>query len=84
MGEDASYGLAATFRRLGFRCGRMRTGTPPRLIDETIDFDKFQRMDPDPEPIPFSFVTDEIRFKPHEQVSIYTIYLLLQFTLFSM
>ena len=36
--EPASYGLSATIHRLGFKLGRCRTGTPPRLLLNSIDF----------------------------------------------
>ncbi|MEJ2285530.1 MAG: tRNA uridine-5-carboxymethylaminomethyl(34) synthesis enzyme MnmG [Desulfobacterales bacterium] len=59
-GEFASYGLAASRRKLGFRLGRLKTGTPPRLRKSSIDFSKFSRQDGDPEPTPFSSSTDNI------------------------
>ena len=53
-GEFASYGLAANLRELGFRLGRLKTGTPPRLKKSSIDFSKFQAHPGDPQPVPFS------------------------------
>jgi tRNA uridine 5-carboxymethylaminomethyl modification enzyme len=59
-GEFASYGLAANLKDLGFRLGRLKTGTPPRLRKSGIDFSKFARHDGDPEPTPFSGFTEKI------------------------
>ena len=56
-GEFASYGLPAHLKKLGFLMGRMKTGTPPRLLRDSIDFSRFSRQDPDPDPIPFSAFT---------------------------
>ena len=36
--EPASVGLAHTISRLGFKLGRCKTGTPPRLRKESINF----------------------------------------------
>jgi len=59
-GEFASYGLAANLRDLGFRLGRLKTGTPPRLKKSSIDFSKFSIHETDPEPTPFSTFTKKI------------------------
>jgi tRNA uridine 5-carboxymethylaminomethyl modification enzyme len=60
-GEMASIHLAESLRKLGFEMGRMKTGTPPRLRASTIDFSKLERQDSDPEPEPFSFMTENLR-----------------------
>ena len=59
-GEFASYGLAANLRDLGFRLGRLKTGTPPRLKNSSIDFTKFSIQEADPDPTPFSTFTEKI------------------------
>ncbi len=60
-GEFASYGLPEHLRELGFSLGRMKTGTPPRLHRDTIDFSQFEMQEPMQEPItPFSGFTTEI------------------------
>ncbi len=59
-GEPASQLLGEALRQLGFRCGRLKTGTPPRLDGRTIDWDKFEPQPGDPEPTPFSFRTEKI------------------------
>ena len=60
-GEFASYGLAANLKELGFRLGRLKTGTPPRLKKSSIDFSKFNIQEAEGEPVPFSYFTDKIR-----------------------
>jgi tRNA uridine 5-carboxymethylaminomethyl modification enzyme len=68
-GEFASYGLPAHLKELGFALGRMKTGTPPRIHRDTIDFSQFEAQDPMPGPVtPFSFFTREI---PMPQISTY-------------
>ncbi|MEE8577805.1 MAG: tRNA uridine-5-carboxymethylaminomethyl(34) synthesis enzyme MnmG [candidate division Zixibacteria bacterium] len=51
LGEQASTTLSDWFREAGFELGRLKTGTPPRLNSESIDFDVCQRQ-PGDEPIP--------------------------------
>ncbi len=60
-GEIASVGLAESLRGLGLEMGRMKTGTPPRLKASTIDFDRLERQDSDPGPVPFSYTTVHLR-----------------------
>jgi tRNA uridine 5-carboxymethylaminomethyl modification enzyme len=59
-GEFASYGLAANLKELGFRLGRLKTGTPPRLKKSSIDFSKFSIQETDADPSPFSFFSGKI------------------------
>jgi tRNA uridine 5-carboxymethylaminomethyl modification enzyme len=56
-GEPASIALANCIRQIGFDCGRLKTGTPPRLDRRTIDFSVFEPQLGDREPTPFSFRT---------------------------
>ncbi|CAG9537197.1 unnamed protein product [Cercopithifilaria johnstoni] len=71
LGEKASSGLSETFKRLGFKLGRFRTGTPARLFKKTIDFSKFSVQHPDQKPIPFSFLTEHIWLPYHQQLPSY-------------
>ena len=59
-GEFASVGLAENLEKHGFNIGRMKTGTPPRLHADSIDFSKFNINDSDEKPKPFSFSTKSI------------------------
>ena len=59
-GEPASHELAESLKALGFRWGRLKTGTPPRLDRRSIDFRRFEPAPGDARPVPFSFMTDAI------------------------
>ncbi len=65
-GEFAAIGLAACLKELGFRTGRMKTGTPPRLAAGSLDFAGLARLTGDPRPRPFSWRTPAL---PQEQVA---------------
>jgi tRNA uridine 5-carboxymethylaminomethyl modification enzyme len=64
-GEFAATGLAANLADLGFKMGRLKTGTPPRLAAGSIDFAGMAVLSGDPRPRPFSWRT---RTLPQEQV----------------
>ncbi len=71
MGDPASIGLSESLKRLGFRIGRLKTGTTPRLDGKTIDFSQLTPQHGDTPPIPFSFTTEKIDV---EQVPCYMTY----------
>jgi tRNA uridine 5-carboxymethylaminomethyl modification enzyme len=60
-GEPASVGLANSLRSLGFRWGRLKTGTPPRLDRRSIDFSRFAVERGDEQIVPFSFLSGNLR-----------------------
>jgi tRNA uridine 5-carboxymethylaminomethyl modification enzyme len=60
MGDPASIGLSDSLGKLGFRMGRLKTGTTPRLDGHTINFSRLVPQHGDEHPIPFSFSTDTI------------------------
>ncbi|MBI2602875.1 MAG: tRNA uridine-5-carboxymethylaminomethyl(34) synthesis enzyme MnmG [Deltaproteobacteria bacterium] len=62
-GDSPSIELAEFIRTMGFRTGRLKTGTTPRLDARTIDFSILERQDSDDAMIPFSFSTETIRQK---------------------
>lgn len=65
MNEKASGALSASLAAAGFRLGRLKTGTPPRLDGRTIDWSGLDRQAGDDVPSPFSFMTEEI---PNPQI----------------
>lgn len=60
VGEKASYGLSKTLGRFGFELGRLKTGTPPRLSRDTIDFSKLEVQQGDIPPKPFSYINQTV------------------------
>lgn len=60
-GDFPSIELARFYRELGFEVGRLKTGTPPRLDGQTIDFSRCEEQLGDPDPIPFSYDTGSLR-----------------------
>lgn len=60
VGEKASVGLSAQLRELGFRMGRLKTGTPPRLDGDTIDWSRVEEQKGDDPPVPFSYLNGRI------------------------
>ncbi len=59
-GDPPSTGLSASLAALGFRLGRLKTGTTPRIDSRTIDFAGLEVQPGDRCPIPFSFGTPAI------------------------
>jgi len=61
-GQLPARGLSGNLADLGFALGRFKTGTPPRLDRQTVDFSAMERQDGSTEPLAFSFMTEaEVR-----------------------
>jgi tRNA uridine 5-carboxymethylaminomethyl modification enzyme len=58
VGESAARGLSGCLEKLGLELGRLKTGTPPRLKRQSIDFARFEIQPGDDEPMPFSYLND--------------------------
>jgi len=59
-GDFAVHGLSEFMVNLGFKVGRLKTGTCPRLDARTIDFSQLMIQPGDQDPIPFSFASQGI------------------------
>jgi len=59
-GDAAAVGLSSSLARAGFRLRRLKTGTPPRLDGDTIDYRELSLQAGDDPPKPFSVLTDRI------------------------
>ncbi len=71
FGEPASSALTEFFLKRGFKTGRLKTGTPPRMSRATIDFPATEEQKPDRDPRPFSFQNGTIN---NRQISMYLTY----------
>ena len=56
-GEKAATGISRSLNALGFELGRLKTGTPPRLAIDSIEWDQLPVEVGDDEPVPFSELT---------------------------
>ena len=67
VGEQAARGLSGSLKSLGLKLGRLKTGTPPRLSAQSIDFSRFEAQPGDEQPAAFSYLNeygDGVRFVP--------------------
>jgi len=60
VGEPAAVGLSLSLARLGLKLDRLKTGTPPRIHRESLDYSRLQEQPGDAVPVPFSFMNDAI------------------------
>ncbi|NLE56891.1 MAG: tRNA uridine-5-carboxymethylaminomethyl(34) synthesis enzyme MnmG [Planctomycetes bacterium] len=60
VGEPAAVGLSESLEKLGFTLGRLKTGTPPRIERDSIDYDRMIAQPGDESPEPFSFMSGRI------------------------
>jgi tRNA uridine 5-carboxymethylaminomethyl modification enzyme len=69
--EQSSVGLTEILRKLGLKSGRLKTGTPPRLHRDSIDYAGTEIQPGDDNPTPFSFQTRAI---VNRQIPMYLTY----------
>uniref|UniRef100_A0A5F8AKV4 5-taurinomethyluridine-[tRNA] synthase subunit MTO1, mitochondrial n=2 Tax=Macaca TaxID=9539 RepID=A0A5F8AKV4_MACMU len=74
LGDQPSIGLAQTLEKLGFVVGRLKTGTPPRIAKDSINFSILNKQTPDNPSVPFSFTNETVWIKPEDQLPCYLTY----------
>ncbi len=74
VGDSASLGLSKSLTVLGFKLGRLKTGTPPRLHRKSIDYSRLEEQPGDPQPVPFSFYYKPDPFPVLPQVNCHITY----------
>jgi len=60
FGEASAETLSDSLRAYGIRLGRLKTGTPPRILRDSVDFTKLEEAPGDSRPRPFSILTDRL------------------------
>ncbi|MEW6508818.1 MAG: tRNA uridine-5-carboxymethylaminomethyl(34) synthesis enzyme MnmG [Bacteroidota bacterium] len=73
-GENPSVGLTESLVKMGFEMGRLKTGTPPRLKKNTINWEILEEQPGDIPPIPFSKKTSKDNFPFLPQINCYITY----------
>ncbi|MFO0595179.1 MAG: tRNA uridine-5-carboxymethylaminomethyl(34) synthesis enzyme MnmG [Myxococcaceae bacterium] len=68
LGDAAATGLSTSLRALGFTLGRFKTGTPARLVRDSIDWDRCERQPGEATPKPFSLRTPRAPFPLRAQL----------------
>ncbi len=83
-GEKPALGITESLAKLGFESGRLKTGTPPRLQKDSINWDILEEQPGDENPQPFSHQTDMIEFPELPQAQLlYYIYRAKKYTRYS-
>jgi tRNA uridine 5-carboxymethylaminomethyl modification enzyme len=67
VGDSASVRLAESISAFGFRMGRLKTGTPARLVASSVDLSRAAKQLGDARPRPFSFMNDRVWIEPSAQ-----------------
>ena len=70
--EPAAEGITKQLIELGFKHGRMKTGTPPRLDGRTIDYSKTVEQFGDDKPSGFSYLNQKKDYEQHSCFITYT------------
>ena len=71
-GDLPAKGITESLQKFGFRSGRLKTGTPPRIHRDSIDYSRVEIQHPDEKPQPFSFSTKSIDRKQVDCLITYT------------
>ncbi|KAH8350154.1 hypothetical protein KR067_003188 [Drosophila pandora] len=74
IGDAPAKALGEAIDRLGFRMGRLKTGTPPRIAKSSIDISQLERHEGDDPPMPFSFLNKNVWIPTKEQLPCYLTY----------
>lgn len=61
VGEKPAIKLSETLERIGFELGRLKTGTPPRILKDSINFNDCEEQPGDHTPTPFSYISDDVK-----------------------
>ena len=72
VGEKPSTGITADLESYGFKSGRMKTGTPPRVDGRSLDYSVMEEQPGDKDPGKFSYLQTILPLK--EQISCYMTY----------
>ncbi|MFT5152318.1 MAG: tRNA uridine 5-carboxymethylaminomethyl modification enzyme, partial [Planctomycetota bacterium] len=74
VGESSADRLSADIERLQLKLGRLKTGTPPRLTRDSIDWEQLEEQHGDEQPQPFSHATVEQEFPTLPQIACHITY----------
>ena len=68
-GESAALGLSQSLQDVGLELGRLKTGTPPRLLQRSIDFSKTEIQDGEDPPPWFTYWKDDLFHVEHSGIN---------------
>ncbi len=60
MGEQPSYGISERLAKYDFALSRLKTGTPPRIFKNSVDFSQLEEQAGDAVPQPFSYLNETV------------------------
>lgn len=60
VGEEPAVKLSESLIKIGFELGRLKTGTPPRILKDSIDYSKCEVQPGDKTPTPFSYLSNNV------------------------
>lgn len=72
--DEPANGLANSLETLGFKLSRLKTGTPPRIKADTINYDVLEKHYGDKKPVPFSFMNSKVWLDPLDQLPCHMTY----------